>query len=477
MKKVRKVISSFLCTALIFCAVPAFAEETAAVPDLEVEYNGEAIVFTDAEPCIVNSRTYVPFRAVFEAMGADSIEYEAPSRTVTAVRDGVTVKMQVGKSEIQITKDGKTTTEAIDAATFIKNGRTYVPARFAAQALDCQVGWDADVRTVVIMDKNKLLKEIKGQFSLLKKYNDYAVSFSEQYPAYSGTLSLAMSVQDEDQPLKLKGVGEIKGKTSDLKSIANSSIKMDWGDVEKYLKEQPDWDSESQKMMDAFKDFTVDVVVDTKDGIIYCSGSFLSDLMGLKEDTWFSLNLKEFLSGIDIGSDFSDIFSMSGKDFDFEAFLTNLLNGVNIDDSVSAETAVEVVTIFKELLSDSAFEKVGNDYVSEMKESDSETGLDMNLSFTLKGDAAGNIKGYGISLTLKVEEGLDLSLNAGQSGQDVTCSISVDLPELLQMTMDGKFRYAKSISGTLREPTASSHINDISQLTDSPNIGEIGSGR
>lgn len=61
MKKVRKVISSFLCTALIFCAVPAFAEETATAPDLEVEYNGEAIVFTDAEPCIVNSRTYVPF--------------------------------------------------------------------------------------------------------------------------------------------------------------------------------------------------------------------------------------------------------------------------------------------------------------------------------------------------------------------------------------------------------------------------------
>ena len=253
MKKARKIMSGLLCSAMVFCSVPVFAAQgtgapnPAELPDVTVEYNGEAVEFTDAEPCIKNSRTYVPFRAVFEAMGASSIEYDASSKTVTAVRDGATVKMQVGKSEIQVTKDGKTTNQKIDAATFIKNSRTYVPARFAAQALGCQVGWDSQLRTVVIWDGDKLMEGTKGQFSLMKKYMEYSDQLVKKYPAYTGSFDLDMTVQDGAQPLRLKGSYDMKGKVADMKSIVNSSVKLDLRDIEKYLKAQPDWNSESQK--------------------------------------------------------------------------------------------------------------------------------------------------------------------------------------------------------------------------------------
>jgi len=63
-------------------AVGAFA-----APDkIEVLLNGEVVSFTDAEPRIVDSRTFIPFRAVFNALGfADNdITFDGATRTVSA---------------------------------------------------------------------------------------------------------------------------------------------------------------------------------------------------------------------------------------------------------------------------------------------------------------------------------------------------------------------------------------------------------
>ena len=95
----------------------------------------------------------------------------------------------------------------------------------------------------------------------------------------------------------------------------------------------------------------------------------------------------------------------------------------------------------------------------------------MNFKFILKGDSAGNIIGYDLSIALKAED-LTISMKAGQNGQNGTCSISADLPDMLQMVMDGTFRYVKSVSGTLREPSADSHINDLNQLLQDPVLSE-----
>ena len=48
----------------------ALAAEDAA-PVISVQLNGENLTFTDAVPQARDNRTFLPFRAVFEAMGAD----------------------------------------------------------------------------------------------------------------------------------------------------------------------------------------------------------------------------------------------------------------------------------------------------------------------------------------------------------------------------------------------------------------------
>ena len=61
----KKIICVLLCILLLNAAVVCFAAE-----EVHVTLNGQEIVFPDAAPCLVNDRTMVPMRAVFEALGA-----------------------------------------------------------------------------------------------------------------------------------------------------------------------------------------------------------------------------------------------------------------------------------------------------------------------------------------------------------------------------------------------------------------------
>ena len=96
-------------------------------------------------PLIVNDRTVVPVRAIVEAMGGQ-ISWDGKERLVTIQNKGRTVFMWIGRQDYSI--DG--TSGTMDVAPFIRNGRTYLPLRYVAESLDCQIDWIAAERKVVI---------------------------------------------------------------------------------------------------------------------------------------------------------------------------------------------------------------------------------------------------------------------------------------------------------------------------------------
>lgn len=143
--------------AVLLCAV--FAGSGFAAAPVAVQLDGTMIAFTDAQPEIVNGRTFLPYRAVFEALGAQ-VSYEEASRTAIAARNGITVRVPIGATEVTVLQNGESRTLKMDVASYVKNGRTYVPVRFMAQALNCVVGWDADDRTVILIDTEKMAAEL-----------------------------------------------------------------------------------------------------------------------------------------------------------------------------------------------------------------------------------------------------------------------------------------------------------------------------
>ncbi len=116
--------------------------------DIRVFLNGQLMSF-DQPPVIIGGSTMVPMRAIFEALGA-SISWDASTQMVTATRGDITIKLIIGMQTCQV--NGHET--ALSQPAQIFGGRTMVPLRFVAEALQAEVEWDGSTRTITITQNN-----------------------------------------------------------------------------------------------------------------------------------------------------------------------------------------------------------------------------------------------------------------------------------------------------------------------------------
>lgn len=112
-----------------------------------VKINGK-IMIADQKPIIINGRTVVPLRSIFEALGAD-IKWDNIKQTVHAVKDKNKVEVKIG--DLTAVVNGKKV--KLDQKAFIVNNRTMVPVRFVSEALGADVQWDAKNLTIHITTK------------------------------------------------------------------------------------------------------------------------------------------------------------------------------------------------------------------------------------------------------------------------------------------------------------------------------------
>ncbi len=141
----------FLCILAVsamlifsFC-ITAGANEVAPVA---VTLNGKTVDCASygQEATIVDGRTLVPLRAIFEALGA-SVEWKQDTKTVISVLDKTEIKLTIGEKVLY--KNGEKV--ELDVPALIMNNRTLVPARAVAESFGAEVKWDSKTRTVLIM--------------------------------------------------------------------------------------------------------------------------------------------------------------------------------------------------------------------------------------------------------------------------------------------------------------------------------------
>ncbi len=114
--------------------------------ELAIYVNNVAIFFDSAPYIDNNNRTIVPLRAVGESLGAE-VDWGEEERLVTIVKDGLKVELVIGRDIAKVNGVER----AMDTVPVIKNDRTMVPLRFAAEFLGADVGWDGDTRTVTVV--------------------------------------------------------------------------------------------------------------------------------------------------------------------------------------------------------------------------------------------------------------------------------------------------------------------------------------
>ncbi len=158
MKIHKLIIVTFLITMLL--SVCAFAESIRVVK-LNLTYDGKTVEYREKEvkvlvdgeelqnldmpAVIIDDRTLVPLRAIFEKMGA-KVTWDAELQMITAETEDKTIVMFINN------KAGVVNGNAfnMDVAPKIINDRTMVPVRAIAEAVGASVLWDDASRTVRI---------------------------------------------------------------------------------------------------------------------------------------------------------------------------------------------------------------------------------------------------------------------------------------------------------------------------------------
>jgi hypothetical protein len=147
-KKRALLLALAIAMMLPMFNTPYMAMSTTAVQfnnPVNVVINGQQVTFPDASPTIVDGRTLVPIRAVFEALGF-VVGWNTDIQTATMTRGSDTIVMTIGSAVFATNGIAHT----LDVPAQIINGSTMVPIRSPLESVGYWVEWDSRSNTVII---------------------------------------------------------------------------------------------------------------------------------------------------------------------------------------------------------------------------------------------------------------------------------------------------------------------------------------
>ena len=127
----RKNASRLLCGLLAGTALTSSANAARSVP---VQVDGTHL---PGQSYLEEGVTYVPLRYLLDAFGGWEILWDHSTQQAIAVSDRT--RLSADPAENKITIDDET----FSGRVTVENGRTYVPLRLIAEALDHRVEWDS----------------------------------------------------------------------------------------------------------------------------------------------------------------------------------------------------------------------------------------------------------------------------------------------------------------------------------------------
>lgn len=139
----RKYILSLvlLLTLLSVNAHAEIKEVTVKVNDIKVE--------SPVPAQIVNDRTMLPMRSIFERIGA-RVTWMESEKIIFATKGSLLITMQIDNTimSVQQIENDEIIKIELDSPPFIVNGSTLVPVRAVAESLGYNVEWNSQTYTV-----------------------------------------------------------------------------------------------------------------------------------------------------------------------------------------------------------------------------------------------------------------------------------------------------------------------------------------
>lgn len=146
----KRLVSIMLVLCMVFSVSSVFASNT------EIIIDGKKATIAEGMGSIVEKdwRTFVPVRFLLEYFGFN-VNWEDETQTVLGRHEnGESFMMQVGNKNLFYfdANGNKKDLAPMDTTPFLneKEGRTYVPLRFLAEAMGYKVDWDDKTDTAIL---------------------------------------------------------------------------------------------------------------------------------------------------------------------------------------------------------------------------------------------------------------------------------------------------------------------------------------
>ena len=147
----RKILSILMAVTLLSSMLMF---NVSAQENVSVYIDGTKIEF-DVQPQIINGRTLVPMRKIFEELGA-VVDWDNTTQTAIGTKENMVVKFTINDYTMYKNESANT----LDVPAQLIDGRTLIPLRAVSEAFDCHVDWDGNNSSVYISSKNSNFKKV-----------------------------------------------------------------------------------------------------------------------------------------------------------------------------------------------------------------------------------------------------------------------------------------------------------------------------
>jgi len=154
-----------------------------ASDEIRVTIDGTPVTFAQQAPVIVENRTLVPVRGVFEQLDF-VVTWNDATRAATLTRSDYTIVITIGSNIF--TTNG--TRHTLDVPAQIINDSTMLPLRAVLESIGYRLDWVAATRTVLILTEDSLVGSrfvVEGGYGTMLTFGN-------------GTFALTLDVSDID---------------------------------------------------------------------------------------------------------------------------------------------------------------------------------------------------------------------------------------------------------------------------------------
>lgn len=199
---------------------------------IRVYLNGDEVKFTSQEPTVVDRRTLIPLRGIFEKMGY-SIDWEPNTKTSTISNPLQTITIRSGHKTMQADKRSIT----LDVPAQIINGSLMIPLRAVAECTGAIVTWDANTKSIYVNSTRKNQVAINMD-DYVKEYSDILDSLDRVNTLFKSLDALtAKNYNQRIDNIKIQAENALEDIDKAAEKLENMSVPDNYSELHGHLGE------------------------------------------------------------------------------------------------------------------------------------------------------------------------------------------------------------------------------------------------